>query len=107
MSESNGETGLPASRPTFTGGAERLGSRLLHTLLFAVVFWVIAWVLALVTITQLGYRAFARAPSDDLRRFGAALAQYAGQLIRYLTAVDDALPFPFSDWPTPPPPAGS
>lgn len=107
MNDSGRESGPPAPRPAVGGEPERFGSRLLHTLLFAIAFWVIAWVLAMVTIAQIGYRAFAQAPNEDLRRFGAALAQYAGQLIRYLTAVEDALPFPFSDWPATPSTDGS
>jgi hypothetical protein len=108
MSDDGRDPAQPAPPPDDADGRpERFGSRLLHTVLFAVVFWVIAWVLALVTLAQLGYRLFTQTPNEDLRRFGAALAQYAGQLIRYLTAVEDALPFPFSDWPAPPRPGGS
>ncbi len=81
---------------------ETLAPRVLHMLLFAVVFWVVCWVVAITAIVQLALRIFAAAPSPELRRFGAALARYAGQVIAYLSFATDRLPFPFSDWPAAP-----
>lgn len=82
-----------------TPKASGLGVRILHTLLFAVVFWVVCWVVAITAIVQLSIRIFGQTPSDELRRFGDGLATYAGQVIRFLCGVTDALPFPFTDWP--------
>ena len=90
-------TGNPSTVPTPSQDA--LGSRLLHMLLFAVVFWIACWAVAITTIVQLAFRVFAGAPSPELRRFGAGLARYAGQLIAYLSFSSDRLPFPFGHWP--------
>lgn len=90
-------TGNPSSVPTPSQDA--LGTRLLHLLLFAVVFWITCWAVAITAIVQLAFRVFAAAPSPELRRFGAGLARYAGQVIAYLSFATDRLPFPFSDWP--------
>jgi len=92
MSQPAGST-VPATAP------ETLATRILHMILFAVVFWVLCWAVAMTSIVQLGFRVFAAAPSPDLRRFGAGLGRYAGQVIAYLSFASDALPFPFSDWP--------
>jgi hypothetical protein len=71
-------------------------------LVFAVVFWVLCSVVAITAVVQLGFRAFAGAPSPEITRFGAGLARYAAQVIAYLCFARDALPFPFSDWPDAP-----
>jgi hypothetical protein len=83
---------------------ETLASRVLHMLVFAVVFWVLCWAVAITAIVQLGFRVFASAPSPELRRFGASLGRYAGQVIAYLSFASPLLPFPFSDWPEDPMP---
>jgi uncharacterized RDD family membrane protein YckC len=85
-----------------TPKASGLGVRVLHMLLFAVVFWVVCWAVALTAIVQLAMRVFSQTPNDELRRFGDGLATYAGQVIRFLCGVSDALPFPFTDWPNVP-----
>ncbi len=83
---------------------ETLAPRVLHMLIFAVVFWVVCWVVAITALVQLALRVFSAAPSPELRRFGAGLARYAGQVIAYLSFATDRLPFPFSDWPEAPTP---
>lgn len=90
-------TGNPSTVPTSSQDA--LGMRLLHLVLFAVVFWMTCWAVAVTTIVQLAFRVFAGAPSPELRRFGAGLARYAGQLVAYLSFASDRLPFPLGDWP--------
>ena len=76
-----------------------VGIRILYMILFAVVFWILCWTLAVTAIAQLFLRLLNGRPGAEITRFGAALAQYARQVIEFLTFVTETLPYPFTAWP--------
>ncbi|MBV6423602.1 MAG: hypothetical protein NAOJABEB_01401 [Steroidobacteraceae bacterium] len=79
-----------------------MGTRILQMIVLAFAFWIVAWVLCVTTVVQLVVRLVGGRANDDLSRFGGALARYAAQVIAFLTFADDAVPFPFRDWPAAP-----
>ena len=95
--EGTPQTPLPA--PLTPSSTPSLGMRLLYMLILALVFWIVCWVLAVAVLVQLLLTLAAGRPNPELVRFGAGLANYARQIIEYLTFVSDRLPFPFSTWP--------
>ena len=84
--------------------AKSIWMRFLYMVLFAIFFGVTELVLTVVVIFQF-LVSFTGKTNDNLRIFGHSLAQYLYDVIRFLTYNTDDLPFPFGDWPKPPPTA--
>lgn len=82
-----------------SGPSRSLLLRVVYMLVFAMIFSVLCSVLAVVAISQLILRVLSGNANLELRRFGAALARYAGQIVAYLCFSSDRAPFPFRDWP--------
>ena len=76
--------------------------RAVYSLLFAIAFSMMNSLLAVLVVFQLIYSFITeKLPGDRVQRFGLDLADYYGQILRYLTHNDSRLPFPFSDFPEP------
>lgn len=73
--------------------------RVLYTLLFAFAWWVITVLLAIILVLQIGFRLFTGQPHTELAGLGNSLSQYAWQMGRYVTGVNDVKPWPFIEWP--------
>jgi hypothetical protein len=85
--------------PAATANLPPLAARVLYMLVFAVVFWIITWTLAVTALVQLLVTVLTTRPQPELTRFGRGLANYARQIIEFLTFASEVLPFPFSEWP--------
>jgi hypothetical protein len=71
----------------------------LYMLLFALLYSVAEVVLWTVVLVQFGYRVFNDANQPRLLEFGATVARYIYQVLRFLSFNTEVMPFPFSDWP--------
>jgi len=80
--------------------------RLLFMILFAVLLGLSDLVLFAVVLLQFGFVLFGGERNRELLEFGARLARFRYQVVRFLTYNDDARPWPFSPWPAEPEPAG-
>jgi len=82
-----------------------LAVRALLMLLMALAFQVAVWVLVLVAVVQLVFAIATDGSNERLRLFGRSIGRYLGQIADFETFGTEELPFPFSDWPAPPPAA--
>ncbi len=73
--------------------------RVFFMIVFAFVYWVVNWLLAAVVLVQIGWSLITANTSGRLREFGASLADYLRQIVRFITYNSDDMPFPFADWP--------
>lgn len=71
----------------------------LFILLFAFLLLVARVVTAAVVVMQFLFTVFTGRTNENLRFFGAGLAQFIFQTLRYVTYNSDDKPFPFSPWP--------
>jgi len=94
----NTEPPVPGTEP-IRSELPPLALRVLYMIVFAVVFWILAWTLAVTAVLQLVLTLLSARPQPELVRFGRGLAQYARQIIEFLTFATDAAPFPFAPWP--------
>jgi hypothetical protein len=78
----------------------KLWLRALKMLLMCIAFQLAAWVLIAVALLQLGFAIFTDAPNPRLQGFGRSVGRYLAQIAAFVTFATEALPFPFSDWPT-------
>jgi hypothetical protein len=78
----------------------KLWLRALKMLLMCIAFYLAAWVLVAVALLQLGFAIFSDAPNPRLQGFGRSVGRYLAQIAAFVAFATDALPFPFSDWPT-------
>lgn len=76
--------------------------RLLFMILFAVLLGLSDLVLCVVVLLQFGFVLFGGERNAELLEFGARLARFRYQVVRYLTYNDEARPWPFSPWPPEP-----
>jgi hypothetical protein len=83
---------LPAPR--------KLWQRVLLMLLLAIAFQLSGWLLFATAVAQLIFVLATGEPNARLLRFGRSLGWYLGQVARFETFATEALPFPFSDWPS-------
>jgi hypothetical protein len=86
-------------QPVPASSTPDLPIRILYMILFGVAFWILCWILGVIAIFQLVMRLISGQPNAQFARFGASLAQYARQIIEFLTFVTEILPFPFGAWP--------
>lgn len=82
---------VAANRPKWVRG--------LLMLLFAIVLEVVQFLSGLMALVQFVLLLVNGAPNEPLRRFGAALAIYAQEIVAFLTCASEQTPFPFGDWP--------
>lgn len=74
-------------------------TRLLFMALFGIVYAVSRFVLLAVVIVQCLWLLITGHTNERLLAFGAQMATFVYQILRYLTFNSDTRPFPFSDWP--------
>lgn len=73
--------------------------RSLFILLFVFLLVVARVVTGAVVVIQFLFTVFTGRTNENLRSFGASLAQYIFQTLLYLTYNSDTKPFPFTPWP--------
>jgi hypothetical protein len=73
-------------------------------LLYVLAFSLIRLAVILIALFQFGYILITGGPNALVRDFGAALAQFTGEIVAFLVCADDQPPFPFREWPRPPRP---
>ena len=71
----------------------------LFMLLFILIYGVAEVVVTAVALIQFGWIVASEQRNPRLERFGASLAEFIRDVIRYWTFVSDEIPFPFSEWP--------
>lgn len=86
--------------PTCPQPGATSGYAALFMLLMALAYHVASTVLWFVTIIQFLIALMNDKPNDRLVSFGRSIGRYLQQLANYLTFATEAIPFPFSDWPT-------
>ncbi len=70
----------------------------LHMLIFAVLFYVAGWVLLAVGIVQFLWLVFTQEKNDNVADFGASLAKWMRDTVRFLSAASEDRPFPWRRW---------
>ena len=73
--------------------------RLLYTIIFAIAYAVAETIVVLVAIFQFLSAVVTGNVNEAALRFGANLSAYVYHILQFVTFNDEALPFPFSDWP--------
>lgn len=73
--------------------------RILFMLGFCVILYPVSMVVVVLTLAQALFVIFTGSDNQNLRRLGAALAEYVGQVLRFLTYSSELRPFPFSPFP--------
>ncbi|MBL1274569.1 MAG: DUF4389 domain-containing protein [Ectothiorhodospiraceae bacterium] len=71
----------------------------LFILLFAFLLVIARMVTAAVVVIQFLFTVFSGQTNENLRDFGASLAQFIFQALMYVTYNSDDKPFPFRAWP--------
>lgn len=85
---------------TDTTNKRQIWVRGFFMLLMALAFHISVTVLFAVTLIQFVLVLLNGSANDRLVDFGRNLARYLQQIVHYLTFVNEAVPFPFSDWPS-------
>jgi hypothetical protein len=80
---------------------KQIAIRMLYTVFFLIVLEVIKIVLQVVVVFQYVYTLITCRPSEPMRHFSGKLCDYAFRVMRYTCVVENALPFPFNDFPEP------
>lgn len=83
---------LPAPR--------KLWQRVLLMVLLAIAFQLSGWLLFFTAMAQLIFVLVTGQTNARLLRFGRSLGVYLAQIARFESFATEALPFPFSDWPS-------
>lgn len=78
----------------------KLWLRALLMLLLCAAFHLAAWVLIAVAVLQLGFAIFTAGANLRLQMFGNSVGRYLAQIAAFVSFGSEALPFPFSDWPS-------
>ncbi len=71
--------------------------RLFFMILFMVIFYIVFAITGVVAIIQFVTRILTGKPLGSLQDFNAKLAEYARDLVAYITYASDAKPFPFKE----------
>ena len=85
--------------PPATLDRKRIAIRLLYTILYVVVLEILKLIVQAVVVFQYIYLLVTRRTNEPVRRFGNKLAAYTYRVMRYATVAENALPFPFNDFP--------
>lgn len=72
----------------------------LFMLLFIFLQGVVKFLVMVIAVFQLGFVIFTGQANAQLLRLGGQLAEYAYQIINFLTLNSERRPFPFSAWPS-------
>ncbi len=72
----------------------------LYMLLMVILFHLAEALLWVVAVVQFVLALLRDAPNDRLVTFGRSLSRYVQQIAAFLTFASEAMPFPFSDWPS-------
>ena len=75
--------------------------RALFLVFFLIAFGLGESVLGLLTIVQFLWLLATGEPNRVLRRFGASLARWFAEVVRFLSGASDEKSFPWKDWPAP------
>jgi len=75
-----------------------------YILLFAVIYSITEIVLFAVVLFQFLAMLISGNTNERLLTFGQSLATYIYQILRFMTANSEELPYPFNPWPEGPPP---
>ncbi|WP_250658195.1 DUF4389 domain-containing protein [Alkalimarinus coralli] len=73
--------------------------RIIYMIGFYVVYKIIDLLIIVMLILQAVVTTFGTGPNQRLTEFGASLATYVSQIIRFLSYADEKKPYPFSEWP--------
>lgn len=73
--------------------------RILFMLGYLVILWVSAIVVLMLTAAQALFSLFTGGNNPNLRRLGAALADYVSQILLFLSYNTEVRPFPFTPFP--------
>ena len=90
---------IPTPVPSLKSSMRSIWLRLLLMLLLALAFQFASALLGLLALVQLAL-ALLGAPNARLCAFAQSLGQYLGQIAVFEGFATEALPFPFSEWPT-------
>ena len=73
--------------------------RVVLIVLFVIIAQVLELAIAVVVLFQVILTVVTGSQNEPVREFGAQLANYLYQIVRYVTYNSDERPFPFSGWP--------
>jgi hypothetical protein len=88
-----------AELPPATLDRKRIAIRLLYTIVYLVVLEILKLIIQAVVVFQYIHLLITRRTSEPVRRFGNKVSTYAYRVMRYVTAAENPLPFPFNDFP--------
>jgi len=71
----------------------------LYLVFFMIAFGFGESLLGIITIVQFIWLLTTGESNANLRRFGASLARWFSEVVRFLTGNGDEKPFPWKDWP--------
>lgn len=98
--ENRGGENRPLHEETAAGDRKNpVWQRLLFGIGFAIVAYVLLWLIFALAILQWVVSLVAGSRNQQLADFGARLGIYLRDIVRYLTAASDTLPFPFTSFP--------
>jgi len=83
----------------YTIDRKKIAIRLLYTILNFVVLEILKVIIQVTVIFQYVYLFITRTHNEPVRNFSNKIATYAYRVIRYLSLNENAIPFPFSDFP--------
>lgn len=86
--------------PVITARKRNLWIRGLFMLLMALIYQLSGTLLFIIAVLQFLFALISEEPNPRLLVFGRSLGRYLQQIADFLTFASDALPFPFSDWPS-------
>jgi len=74
-------------------------ARALYLVFFLIAFGFGETVLGMLAVTQFVWLLVTGEPNPVLRRFGASLALWFADVVRFLAGASDDRPFPWREWP--------
>lgn len=86
--------------PVITARKRNRWIRALFMLLMALIYQLSGTLLFIIAVLQFLFALTSEEPNPRLLVFGRSLGRYLQQIADFLTFASDALPFPFSDWPS-------
>jgi hypothetical protein len=78
---------------------KKIGIRLLYTVFFLIVFEILKIIVQVTVLFQYVYLFITKTYSKPVRKFSNKVSSYAYRVMRYVTLNENALPFPFADFP--------
>lgn len=90
----------PTQGKSIASGAGH-GKKFLLLLLFVIVLNLLQMIATLLAVAQFLFAWLGGGANPRLSGFGAALASYTRQVVRFLAYASERPPFPFAAWPAP------